>query len=61
MKFLLDTNICIYLIRQKPLEVLQKFNTYKVGDIGISSLRLLLPNWNLAFKKVSFLKETNKH
>jgi tRNA(fMet)-specific endonuclease VapC len=38
MKFLLDTNICIYLIRQKPLEVLQKFNTYKVGDIGISSI-----------------------
>ena len=38
MKFLLDTNICIYLIKQKPLEVLQKFNTYSVGDIGISSI-----------------------
>lgn len=38
MKFLLDTNICIYIIKQKPLEVLHKFNTYQVGDIGISSL-----------------------
>ena len=38
MKFLLDTNICIYLIKQKPPEVLQKFNTYQVGDIGISSI-----------------------
>jgi tRNA(fMet)-specific endonuclease VapC len=38
MKFLLDTNICIYIIKQKPTEVLQKFNAYNVGDIGISSI-----------------------
>ena len=38
MKFLLDTNICIYIIKQKPPEVLQKFNAYQVGDIGISSI-----------------------
>lgn len=38
MKFLLDTNICIYIIKRKPPEVLQKFNAYQVGDIGISSI-----------------------
>ena len=38
MKVLLDTSICIYLIKRKPQEVLQRFNTYKVGDIGISSI-----------------------
>lgn len=38
MKFLLDTNICIYIIKQKSPKVLQKFNTYQVGDIGISSI-----------------------
>ena len=38
MKFLLDTNICIYIIKQKPLKVMQKFNIYQVGDIGISSI-----------------------
>lgn len=38
MKFLLDTNICIYIIKQKPPEVSQKFNSYKVGDIGVSSI-----------------------
>ena len=38
MQFLLDTNICIYIIKQKPLEVLQRFNTYQVGDIGVSSI-----------------------
>jgi tRNA(fMet)-specific endonuclease VapC len=40
MKFLLDTNICIYIIKQKPLKVLQKFNTYQVGDIGISVITM---------------------
>ena len=38
MNLLLDTNICIYIIKQKPLEVLQRFNNYQVGDIGISSI-----------------------
>lgn len=38
MKILLDTNICIYIIKQRFQEVLQRFNTYKVGDIGISSV-----------------------
>ena len=38
MKMLLDTNICIYIIKQKPPEVLQRFQTYNVGDIGISSI-----------------------
>jgi tRNA(fMet)-specific endonuclease VapC len=35
---LLDTNTCIYLIKQHPPEVLRKFNEYAVGDIGISSV-----------------------
>ena len=38
MKFLLDTNICIYIIKQKPVEVLNKFKAYDVGDIAISSV-----------------------
>ncbi len=38
MQFLLDTNICIYIIKQKPPKVLQRFNIYQVGDIGVSSI-----------------------
>ncbi|MDQ3459950.1 MAG: type II toxin-antitoxin system VapC family toxin [Deinococcota bacterium] len=38
MTFLLDTDICIYLIRKKPQEVLQRFNAYAVGDIAVSSI-----------------------
>jgi tRNA(fMet)-specific endonuclease VapC len=40
MKFMLDTNICIYLIKQKPVKVLKHFKSYSVGDIGISSISL---------------------
>ncbi len=40
MKYLLDTNICIYLIKQKPEKVLDHFKSHSVGDIGISSITL---------------------
>lgn len=38
MKVMLDTNMCIYLIRQKPVQVLNKFQSYNLGDIGVSSI-----------------------
>ncbi len=38
MKYLLDTNICIYIIKKKPIEVLERFKSYSVTDIGISSI-----------------------
>jgi tRNA(fMet)-specific endonuclease VapC len=40
MKLLLDTDICIYIIRQRPPAVLKRFLDYQVGDIGISSITL---------------------
>ena len=38
MKYLLDTNICIYLIKKKPSHVFEKFSRHPVGDIGISAV-----------------------
>lgn len=38
MILLLDTNTCIYLIKEHPPEVLRRFNEYTVGDIGVSSI-----------------------
>lgn len=38
VKVLLDTNICIYLIRQRPVGVLSRFEEYEVGEIGVSSI-----------------------
>jgi tRNA(fMet)-specific endonuclease VapC len=40
MKALLDTNICIYVIKQQPASVLKHFMEFQVGDIGISSITL---------------------
>ena len=40
MKYMLDTNICIYLIKQNPAKVLKHFKSHTVGDIGISSITL---------------------
>jgi tRNA(fMet)-specific endonuclease VapC len=36
MKLMLDTNVCIYLIRERPPSVLERFASHAVGDIGIS-------------------------
>ena len=38
MNYLLDTNICIYIINQKPADVLQKFQTIPVGSIAIATV-----------------------
>jgi tRNA(fMet)-specific endonuclease VapC len=35
---LLDTNTCIYIINNRPPNVLEKFRKYKVGEVGISSI-----------------------
>ncbi|MBW1802288.1 MAG: type II toxin-antitoxin system VapC family toxin [Deltaproteobacteria bacterium] len=35
-RYLLDTNICIYIQRQKPGEVLERFEKLKPGDAAIS-------------------------
>jgi tRNA(fMet)-specific endonuclease VapC len=40
MKYLLDTNICIALIRQKSESLLQRLATLVPGDVGISSITL---------------------
>lgn len=38
MKYLLDTNICIYLIKEKPPEVLARFTALKPTQIYLSAI-----------------------
>lgn len=40
MKYMLDTNICIYLIKHKPESVIEKFSIIDVNDVCISSITL---------------------
>jgi len=40
MEYLLDTNICIYIIKRKPEIVLEKFKELALGSVGISTITL---------------------
>ena len=40
MKYMLDTNICIYLIKRKPVDVLERFKQTDISEISISSITL---------------------
>ncbi|MBC2715775.1 MAG: type II toxin-antitoxin system VapC family toxin [Desulfobacteraceae bacterium] len=40
MKFMLDTNICIYIIKRKPSNVIERFRQMEISQICISSITL---------------------
>ena len=40
MKYMLDTNICIYIIKRKPHAVIERFLKTEISQIGISSITL---------------------
>lgn len=48
MKYLLDTNICIYLINERPRGVLARFRRHAVGDIGVSTVTVSELAWGVA-------------
>jgi tRNA(fMet)-specific endonuclease VapC len=37
-KYMLDTNICIYLIKKHPPEISKKFDSFRKGEICISAI-----------------------
>ncbi len=37
-RFLLDTNICIYVINKRPLHVIDRFKAVPAGSVAISSI-----------------------
>lgn len=53
MKYMLDTNICIYLIKQKSPIVVTHFKSHVVGDIGISSVTLAELRYGVAKSRYS--------
>ena len=38
MKYLIDTNICIYIMNKRPVAVIKKFKQFELGEIGISTI-----------------------
>ena len=48
MKYLLDTDTCIYLINERPRSVLARFRRHAVGDIGLSTVTVSELAWGVA-------------
>jgi tRNA(fMet)-specific endonuclease VapC len=40
MRYLLDTDICSYIIRKRPQNLIDKFKSIHLGDIGISVITI---------------------
>ena len=40
MKYMLDTNICVYIIKKRPEQVLKRFMQYDPGELCISAITL---------------------
>ena len=56
MSYLLDTDICIYIINSRPEKVLHRFRKERIGNIGISSITAA----ELAFGVMKSGSERNK-
>ena len=50
-KYMLDTNICIYLIKHQPIEVAERFAQCFVGEVVISSVTLAELEYGVACAK----------
>ncbi len=48
MEYLLDTNICIYIIKKRPKEVFDRFLALPLGSVGISSITLAELQYGIA-------------
>ena len=40
MRYLLDTNICIYVIKRRPLRVVERLREAGLSEVGISTITL---------------------
>lgn len=59
MKYLLDTNICIYIIKRKPAIVLEKFGELPLGSVAISTITLAELEYGI--RKVPIQTKIQKH
>ncbi|MEW6517909.1 MAG: type II toxin-antitoxin system VapC family toxin [Thermodesulfobacteriota bacterium] len=48
MRYMLDTNICSYLIKKKPLQVVEKLKKLAVAEVAISSITLVELEYGVA-------------
>lgn len=59
MRYLLDTNICIYIAKQKPPGVLVRLRQLRQGDVGMSvitHLELVYGAWKSQHREANLLQ-----
>ncbi len=59
MRYLLDTNICIYIAKQKPHGVLARLERLRSGDVGMSiitHLELVYGAWKSQHRDANLLR-----
>lgn len=59
MKYMLDTNICSYIIKHRPKEVYAKFKSISMAECGISSITLAELRYWVARNKLQHKKSSN--
>ena len=48
IKYMLDTSTCIYIIKKKPTDVLERFRQTRISQVGISSITLSKLEYGIA-------------
>ena len=50
-KYLLDTNICIYIMNRHPKDIIDKFRRFDIGEIGVSTITVSELQYGVAKSK----------
>ncbi len=50
-KYLMDTNICIYIMNKRPIEIIHKFKKFDAGEIGVSTITVSELQYGVAKSK----------
>ncbi|MBF0242372.1 MAG: type II toxin-antitoxin system VapC family toxin [Desulfamplus sp.] len=58
MKYLIDTNICIYIMNKRPVSVINRFKAVELGDIGVSSITVSELQYGVS--KSKFIKKNKE-
>ena len=55
MQYILDTNICIYIMNKRPQGVIQKFKQHDLGIIGVSTITVSELHYGISKSKKRIL------
>ena len=57
IKYMIDTNICIYIMNKRPIEIIRKFKKFEIGEIGVSTITISELQYGVVKSKKSKLNQ----